>query len=393
LPPLPAAVNYLKRDDFHTDVRGLRLGQADVQQGRDGFPCAALTADMNDEEFLLSPASAHGYLARRGFSTDQDSLTIRELGGGVSNFVLLIEWANPPGRRWVAKQSLGKLRVKEDWRSDRSRIFREAEAIRALQPLLGDSVPEVIHIDRENYLFLMTAAPTGSTAWKDSLLRGEAGPAVACQAGRLLARLITGAPAASALERRFEDRTVFDQLRIDPYYRTAATRNPDVARELLELIADSWEIRTALVHGDYSPKNMLVRGDHLTLIDFEVVHWGDPAFDCGFLLNHLLLKALYQPQFRQLYIEAAREFWKALATGLGPRAGSDFERMTTRHLGALMLARIDGKSPVEYIHDEATKEQVRRLAKRVLLERPEGLQEVLGWVRAETCQGTRRKFG
>jgi 5-methylthioribose kinase len=341
---------------------------------------------MSDEGFLLSKDSLPGYLASRNLAQGE-RVRLHELGGGVSNVVLLIEWAKLPDRRWVAKQSLGNLRVKDDWRSDRGRIFREAEAMQALHAFLEDSVPEVIHIDRENYLFLMTAAPAGATAWKDSLLLGDARPAVAREAGGLLARMITAAPGGSALHRRFEDRTVFEQLRIDPYYRTAAVRNPDIAGELRKLITDSWEIQTALVHGDYSPKNMLVRDDHITLIDFEVVHWGDPAFDSGFLLNHLLLKALHQPRFRHLYITAAREFWKALTTGLGPAAGSDFERMTARHLGALMLARIDGKSPVEYIQDKSTREHVRRLAKRILLERPEHVEEAFGLVLAETGQG------
>jgi len=340
---------------------------------------------MSDEGVTLSPDNLPEYLASRGLAPTGDVM-VRELGGGVSNIVLLVEWPKVPDRRWVAKQSLSRLRVKDDWRSDRGRVFREAEAMQALRPLLGDSIPELIYVDRENYLFLMTAAPTGSTVWKESLLLGDVSSAVACDVGRLLARIIAAAPPGGALQRRFEDRTVFDQLRIDPYYRTAAMRNPDVAGELGELIADSWEIQTALVHGDYSPKNMLVRGGHITLIDFEVVHRGDPAFDSGFLLNHLLLKALHQPQFRHLYIQAAREFWKTLATGLEPAADRDFERMTTRHLGALMLARIDGKSPVEYIKDEGTKERVRRLAKRILLERPEHLEEALGWVLAETGQ-------
>jgi 5-methylthioribose kinase len=340
---------------------------------------------MTDEGVTLSPDSLPEYLASRGLAPTGDVM-VRELGGGVSNIVLLIEWAKAPDRRWVAKQSLGKLRVKDDWRSDRGRVFREAEAMQALHSLLGDSVPEVIHIDRENYLFIMTAAPIGSTVWKESLLLGDVSPAVAREAGRLLARMITAAAAGGAVQQRFEDRAVFDQLRIDPYYRTIAMRNPGVAGELRELIANSWQIQTALVHGDYSPKNILVRGDHITLIDFEVVHWGDPAFDSGFLLTHLLLKSLHQPQFRQLYVEAAREFWKALTTGLGAAASSGFERMTTRHLGALMLARIDGKSPVEYIQDDNTKDRVRRVAKCILLERLERLEEVIGLVLAETSQ-------
>ena len=375
---------------------------------------------MSDEGFLLSPDNLPEYLASRGLAKTGERVTARELGGGVSNIVLLIEWADQPDRRWVLKQSLGKLRVKDDWRSDRGRVFREAEAIQALRPLLGDSVPEVVHADRENFLFIMTAAPAGSTVWKDSLLAGHVSLAIAREAGRLLARMITAEPAGGALHQRFEDRAVFDQLRIDPYYRTTASRNPDIASELCQLIADSWAIQTGVVHGDYSPKNMLVpcpphevsgahdvlvdsggsrkapnqaatglvRGDnHIFLIDFEVVHWGDPAFDSGFLLNHLLLKALHQPRFGPLYIEAARPFWKALTAGLGSAGGSDFERMTVRHLGALMLARIDGKSPVEYINDESTKERVRRVAKGILLERPERLEEAFALVLAGTDEG------
>jgi len=131
------------------------------------------------------------------------------------------------------------------------------------------------------------------------------------------------------------------------------------------------------VHGDYSPKNLLVQGNHLFLIDFEVVHWGDPAFDAGFLLNHLFLKAFHQPGFCRLYYAAICEFWKELLKGTEKTPLRDFERMTMRHLGALMLARIDGKSPVEYIRAEKTKERVRRFAKRLLLEGPPRLEETL----------------
>ncbi len=338
---------------------------------------------MSDEGFLLSPDNVAAYLAGQGLASTADRVTARELGGGVSNIVLLIERPDQSDR-WVVKQSLGKLRVKDDWRSDRRRVFREAEAIQSLRASLGDSVPEVVHVDRDNFLFIMTGAPAGSVVWKDLLLVGHVNPTVAREAGRLLARMIAAPP---ELRARFGDRSVFDQLRIDPYYRTTAVRHPDVSRELHELIAESWQIRTGLVHGDYSPKNMLVCGDHIFLIDFEVVHWGDPAFDSGFLLNHLLLKALHQPRFGELYLEAARQFWDALCAGLGPAGDTEFERMTVRHLGALMLARIDGKSPVEYIREETTRERVRRVAKRILLERSERLTDAIGLVRAETAAG------
>jgi 5-methylthioribose kinase len=335
---------------------------------------------MSTQKVLLSASNVQDYLAGLGLCPQGAPKFIRELGGGVSNTVLLLEWNTPgcEGLRWVAKQSLEKLRVRDDWRSERRRIFREAEAIQALRPLLRPSaVPEVIHIDRENYLFIMTAAPPGSVTWKESLLAGRVDMSVARQAGALLARMITSSQHDPWFATAFADRKIFDQLRVDPYYRTTAARHPEVRPVIEKLVEDSWQIRNAIVHGDYSPKNMLVQADNIFLIDFEVVHWGDPAFDAGFLLNHLLLKAFHQPQFCQLYLTAVREFWKELLRGTENATLGDFENMTLRHLGALMLARIDGKSPVEYIRDEVTRGRVRRFAKRLLFEGPRRLEETL----------------
>ncbi len=324
---------------------------------------------MSKEPILLSAGNVKDYLAGQGLWPPGLPMSVRELGGGVSNTVLLVEGKGSRGeeRRWVVKQSLEKLRVKDDWRSERNRIFREAEAIQALGPVLGpETVPQIVHVGHNDYLFVMTAAPAGSATWKEALLEGQVNMAVARQAGKLLARMITASHHHPSFRTAFAERAVFDQLRIDPYYRTTAARHPDVCPLIRKLIHDSWQTRSALVHGDFSPKNMLVQDTHIFLIDFEVVHWGDPAFDAGFLLNHLFLKAFHQPQFAGPYFLAAREFWGELVRGTA--ALGDFETMTLRHLGALMLARIDGKSPVEYIRDETTKEHARRFAKWLMLE-------------------------
>ncbi|TAM83197.1 MAG: aminoglycoside phosphotransferase family protein [Acidobacteria bacterium] len=325
-------------------------------------------------EFRLTPETLGHYLAHRGLANDPAELSIRELGGGVSNFVSLIEG---PGIRWVAKQSLGKLRVKDNWTSQRERIFREAAAIESLGPILDGAVPQVVHVDRENFLFVMTAAPEGAVVWKKSLLDGQVRMEVAKAAGRLLAAMVKAGQQGTAFREHFSDRTVFDELRIDPYYRTAAARCPVAHEALRQLIEDSLKIQRSLVHGDFSPKNMLVSAGNIFLIDFEVVHWGDPAFDSGFLLSHLMLKAFHQPQYAELYFEAARAFWQALTAGLSGVQTVDFEAMTVRHLGGLMLARMDGKSPVEYISDEGVKSRVRRAAIRLLTERPESFRAAL----------------
>jgi 5-methylthioribose kinase len=333
---------------------------------------------MTSDTLTLNPQNVLAHLVARGLAKDGETISVRELGGGVSNIVLRVEWPGKPERHWVLKQSLEKLRVPDDWRSERARIYREAEAIETLRPTLGEAaLPEIIHIDRENFVYVMTAAPAGSQSWKDQLLAGEVDMRVAGQAALLLAGMMKASRTNPSLRERFADRTVFDQLRIDPYYRTTARRHPDVRGALAQLVANSWNIQSALVHGDYSPKNMLVRDGQIFLIDFEVIHWGDPAFDTGFLLNHLFLKTFHQPQFAEGYFNAVREFWKTLSAEASELVNRGFEALTIRHLGGLMLARIDGKSPVEYIRDEEVKEQVRAVAKQILREQPQRLEDVI----------------
>ena len=349
---------------------------------------------MSKEPILLSADNVKDYLAGHGLWPAGLPMSVRELGGGVSNTVLLVEGKGRDGeeKRWVVKQSLEKLRVKDDWRSERSRIFREAEAIQALGPVLSpETVPQIVHVGHDDYLFAMTAAPAGSATWKEALLEGQIDMGVAGQAGRLLARMITASHHNPSFRTAFADRTVFDQLRIDPYYRTTAARHPDVRPLIRKLIHDSWQVRSALVHGDFSPKNMLVQDMHIFLIDFEVVHWGDPAFDAGFLLNHLFLKAFHQPRFAGAYFSAAREFWGELVRGTAGAAPVDFESMTLRHLGALMLARIDGKSPVEYIRDEPTKGHARRFAKWLMLEGMHSLEDTMSAAR-KALEGPNREI-
>jgi 5-methylthioribose kinase len=335
--------------------------------------------------FILTRETLPLYLRERNLAGDSELLRVRELGGGVSNTVLHVEGDGIPDPGWVVKQSLSKLRGKGDWRSDRHRIFREADAIKALRPILGESaVPDIIHVDRDYWLYIMTSAPSGSVPWKELLLGRRADVSLARKAALLLAQIINASEDDPQLPRRFSNQRVFEQLRIDPYYRTVAARHPDVQDELHRLIVDTTNIRTALAHGDYSPKNMLVHGDHIFLIDFEVVHWGDPSFDAAFLLNHLFLKAFHLGTGGDdSLIAAAAAFWKALLVALGHEGHRDFEAMAFRHLGALLLARIDGKSPVEYIRDEPTKSRVRRAAKRIIREGPRNFEDVSTIVIAE----------
>jgi aminoglycoside phosphotransferase (APT) family kinase protein len=316
----------------------------------------------------LSIENAGSYLLSRGIRAER----VKELGGGVSNTVLLVETDE---ESLVLKQSLPQLRVKDQWLADRSRIWREMQGIIDAGTFLPPgSVPKVLWADPSNYLFAMSAV--GGQSWKERIFSGILEPEVAHRTGSLLGLFARSTWKDLKYQTKYGDQTAFDQLRIDPYYRCIAQRHPDIASQVAALISESSERRLALVHGDWSPKNVLVRLGGLTVIDFEVVHFGDPSFDAAFCLNHLVLKWFCLPPHRLALQVLMSGFWAGLFETLPSEACSFFESATLRHLGCLMLARVDGKSPVEYLTGRDLQEQVRGAAK-ALISRPPGSFEEL----------------
>lgn len=317
----------------------------------------------------LDASTARTYLAQK-FSLPEHFVEVRELSGGVSNLVFRASIGGRPDL--ILKQSLAKLRVQQDWFCDRRRIFREMQALSLLAPLApSGSLPIVLFEDRENFLFAMSAAPPESPTWKSDLLNGIAEPALARQAAALHAVFF----AAQSIGPLFAGLDLFDQLRLDPYYRATALRHPDLKPFFATAIEQSRTQLTALTHGDWSPKNFLVNpGPQLFSIDYEVMHYGDPSFDTAFLLNHFLLKAWHRARNRALYASLALTYWNELLK-LVPNGFEWLEASTLRHLGCLHLSRVDGKSPVEYLRP-AEQAQVRRFARDLIQNPPRTIAEV-----------------
>lgn len=348
----------------------------------------------------LTPASAAGYLLDRGAIGPSEQVHIRELSGGVSNTVLLVRRPEVPGGDFVLKQALPRLKVQQEWLCSIERIWREVETLEicgqllaneerglsnfCIRPLWTTSVPQVLFSDRTNYCYAMTAAPSGHQTWKEQLLSGQADPAIAAACGTLLGKLHASSWRNSGIAERLEDRSFFDSLRLDPYYRRLATVHPDLAAILNKLIDDTHDSRLSLVHGDYSPKNLLISPGQIWLIDFEVGHFGDPAFDLGFFLTHLALKAIHNSDRREEYFSLIDKFWTdyrgALLCIFDAKEVIDLSRRSALHWAACMLARVDGKSPVDYL---TPPEQlvVRRIAKDLLLQPVATTAEVLNKLR------------
>jgi 5-methylthioribose kinase len=322
----------------------------------------------------LTADNALDYLRSHGL-VGEGPARVEALGGGVSNAVLRVEAG---GRRFVLKQSRPQLRTRDAWFSDLDRVWREQEVMRVLRPLLpADTVPEVLFADRDNYAFAMSHAPDGAQVWKAQLLAGHIDLALAERAGRVLGRVHEATARDAALVGRFADRTVFVQLRVDPFYRRVQERRPEVADAVAPLIDRMMSAREALCHGDYSPKNILVHARGFTLVDYETAHLGDPAMDLGFCLSHLLLKAVKRSHDRAAHFDLTRSFWRGYLAESASRPAAEWEARGTGHCGVCLLARIDGTSPVDYLPEEPKREAVRRLGRRLLLERPGRWDEVL----------------
>ncbi len=304
---------------------------------------------------------------------------ITPLAGGVSSEILLIE---EDKRRFVLKRALAKLKVKDDWFADVSRNSHEQAFMRYVGRFLPDAVPRVLENDPEHGFFLMEYLGQVDTNWKTLLLKGQADPQHAVTAARIMGQVHKHSWNDPAAKEQFDTTENFTQLRIEPYLLTTGQRHPKL-KKLFDTEAQRLaETRLCLVHGDFSPKNILIHRFRMVLLDCEVAWFGDPAFDLAFLFNHFMLKALLHHDKPQPLLALATKFWETYRP-YPPTDADGLLRRTLRLLLMLMLARVDGKSPVEYLAEDHQKQIVRDFVYEQLPKPPAELgQFIEAWEQA-----------
>jgi 5-methylthioribose kinase len=322
----------------------------------------------------ITPETVVEHLRRLGRIPAGKPARAEGLGWGVSNVVVRVEVEGEPA--FVVKQSRERLRTKAYWASRIERIWSERDALELLGMVLAEgAVPRVLFSEPEDYLFAMTAAPREAAVWKEQLLEGIVEPDVARRAGAILGRMHTQLRDHPGLSGRLADTTVFDELRVDPFYRAIARAHPDLKPAVDALIASmAVAPDRTFVHADFSPKNILVHRRGLTVVDFETAHAGDPAFDVGFFLSHITLKAFRAGDDGGRYLALVEPFWDGYHAEAGP-GHPDLSARSTRHAAACMLARVDGVSPVDYLDDEA-RDRARGVAREILLRPSLGIDDL-----------------
>ena len=325
---------------------------------------------------LLDEHNAADWLRASGRVPAAATIRVDVLAGGVSNQVLYVTVAGERPEEFVLKQAREQLRTPDAWFSRLDRIWREVDVLRTCQQLLAADrdepplaarTPEIRFEDRDEYAFAMSAAPKSAQVWKAQLLAGQIEPRIARECGRLLGLLHAGSWHNTEVARQLADRQIFDELRIDPYYRRVRELHPKLNEPLSRLIDSLESEHHALVHADFSPENLLVHETGMLMVDFETGHYGDPAFDLGFFLSHLLLKAIYHAPARSgEMLTLTTSFWEGYQPRLRSRVDdTTYSALVQRgiaNLGGCLLARVDGKSQVDYLPQAERREAVRRLA-------------------------------
>jgi aminoglycoside phosphotransferase (APT) family kinase protein len=316
-------------------------------------------------------------LTEMGLLRDGEQFAIAKLSGGVSCDVWRVELERGPV---CVKRALAKLRVAANWYAPAERAETEVAWFRLAASVDPKCVPAILGEDRARHMFAMTYFPPDEyPVWKANLAAGNVDVNFAARVGRAIASIHAATAGRTDIAAQFDHSAQFHALRIEPYLLFTAERHPDLAPRIRALAESVANARIALMHGDVSPKNILCGPDGPIFLDAETACTGDPAFDLAFCLNHLLLKCVWHPQYSNAYLDsfaALKDTYLKCVTWERPDV---IGRRAAGLLSALLLARIDGKSPVEYLMEERDKAFVRKTAKYFLASELTLTELLEGW--------------
>lgn len=320
--------------------------------------------EVDDDAALRTDA-----LHRLGLLERHEQALWTPLAGGVSSDIWRVEW---PGTTVCVKRARPKLAVAAEWLAPVERNASEVAWLELAHSICPGSVPRILGHLPEQHLFVMEYIDSKrSPVWKGELAAARVDETFADRVGGVLGEIHAGTAGSAALATRFATDEFFASLRIGPYLEATALVHPDLAPRIEEIAARTANTKLALVHGDVSPKNLLVGPDGPVFLDAECAWYGDPAFDVAFCLTHLLLKCRWVPAQKRALLRSFDALAAAHASHVSWEPVVEFEARVATLLPALVLARVDGKSPVEYLTDEQDREAIRGFARELLLH-PEG---------------------
>ena len=286
------------------------------------------------------------------------------LTGGVSSDIWKVETDR---QTYCVKRALAKLRVQADWFAPVERNKYEVCWYRFANQYVPGSAPKILAHDERMMLFAMEfLEPSTYKLWKTELLEGRVDPICAGWMGSTLGKIHAKAANDPSVKDLFPPNEIFHAIRLEPYLEATALKHPDLKDTLFSLSKRTRETSLTLIHGDVSPKNILLGPKGVVILDAECACLGDPAFDLAFCLNHFLLKCIWDPTNRGALLSCFEAMVVSYLDQITWEDPNHLEFRTATLLPGLFLARVDGKSPVEYITKEVDKNKIRRCARSLL---------------------------
>lgn len=322
-------------------------------------------------------------LVRLGLVAPGEQVVLEPLAGGVSSDIWRVDLNSGPV---CVKRALARLKVSQVWEAPVERNRYEALWLKTVAAIHPKVVPALIADSAPEQLFVMAyLAPDRHPVWKRELSLGHADSGFSERVGRALAGIHAATANRPDLATQFDTGHFFHALRLEPYLEATARAHPDRADALHALVRTTAQTRRALVHGDVSPKNILCGPQGPIFLDAECAWYGDPAFDLAFCLNHLLLKCAWVPSAASQFLACFDSLAAAYLAGVDWEAPTALESRTAQLLPGLLLARIDGKSPVEYLTTDAQRDPVRQVARTLLAQPVQCLADLQRAWRREIC--------
>jgi 5-methylthioribose kinase len=328
-----------------------------------------------------SDLSIKEFMRRSGLVDAAGRLQFQRLTGGVSSDIWLVSTGS---ESFCVKRALPQLRVAADWHAPVQRNTFESAWFRTVGAFMPESVPKILYEEQDRAMFAMEYLPPDKYEnWKQMLAHGIVHLETAADIGARLARIHSVTAQSKILPRQFATDPIFHAIRIEPYLLATARAHPEIAAKLNALAERTERTKLALVHGDVSPKNILIGPVAPVFIDAECAWFGDPAFDLCFCLNHMLLKCIMVPACTGEFLNAFQLMSRAYLSEVGWEDPQQFEERATSLLPGLLLARVDGKSPVEYVNTDQQRSLVRQTARKLLENSPKQLSFIAdAWARA-----------
>ena len=306
---------------------------------------------------------------------NQSIISFEELKGGVSSDVYKVKTSE---NTYCVKRSVPKLRVKKEWYADTKRLKYEFFWLSHCKKIIPNRIPYVYNfIQKKDYLILEYFNNKKFDTLKSHLLNKKIEKKIIIKISKDLFKIHKESSTNTIKKKFINNSKNFYDLRLDAYFNELARVYPKLKKKVKNVLISYEKNSSTLVHGDFSPKNILVSDNKIKYIDAETSNFGDPAFDVVFFSNHLLIKSIFIPSKKKEFINCYKKFFYTYLSSLKKSDKPNFFNRCAIMIPLMLLARIDGKSPVEYIVKDKIKNKIRLLSFRLIKETPNNLENLI----------------